>query len=167
MQTTFNEWASAWGISDLAIADLRMRIASYNRQSLPPETRSMSEAAVQSRLIRDASYERPDVMLWRNNVGAMQDAEGRVVRYGLANESVRQNRVIKSADLIGIRRYTVTPEDVGRDLGVFVSVECKAATWTMPNKPDDHVQAQINWANLVMSYGGVAAFYNGHGPIPF
>lgn len=167
MQTLLDSWATTWNIPALALADLRARLVNEGRTDPAPEKPGLSEAAVSSRLVRDAAYQRPDVILWRNNVGAMQDMNGRVVRFGLANESTRQNRVVKSADFIGIRRHVVSAADVGATLGLFVSTEVKEAAWKMPATPDEHVQAQINWATLVQSYGGIASFYNGHGPLPF
>lgn len=58
----------------------------------------------------------PDVRLFRNNCGALHDRGGRLVHYGLAPGS---------SDLIGLRTVTVTPEMVGRQLAVFIGVECK------------------------------------------
>ena len=39
---------------------------------------------------------------WRNNVGALPREDGVPVRFGLANDSAAQNRVLKSGDLIVI-----------------------------------------------------------------
>lgn len=54
--------------------------------------------------------------LWRNNTGALKDATGRLVRYGLCPGS---------SDLIGLRSVTITPDMVGQTLGVFVAIEVK------------------------------------------
>lgn len=54
--------------------------------------------------------------LWRNNTGALKDATGRLVRYGLCPGS---------SDLIGLRQVTITPDMVGQTMGVFVAIEVK------------------------------------------
>lgn len=59
---------------------------------------------------------RAGVRLWRNNVGALEDKTGRVVRYGLCKGS---------SDLIGWRTVEVTPDMVGQRLAVFVALEVK------------------------------------------
>lgn len=111
-----------------------------------------SEAAVLNDIRLEAS--RRGWRLWRNNSGAYQDPTGRLVRYGLANESTGLNRVIKSADLIGVRPHLITVADLGRTVGVFASVEVKAEGWTGPR--DDHERAQMAWAELIQSLGGYA-----------
>lgn len=58
----------------------------------------------------------PDVRLFRNNCGAFKDKDGRWVQYGLAPGS---------ADLIGLRTMTITPDMVGRSVALFVGIECK------------------------------------------
>lgn len=54
--------------------------------------------------------------LWRNNTGALKDAAGRLVRYGLCPGS---------SDLIGLRTITITPDMVGQTLAVFTAIEVK------------------------------------------
>ena len=54
--------------------------------------------------------------LWRNNTGALKDATGRLVRYGLCPGS---------SDLIGLRQVTITPDMVGQTLAVFTAIEVK------------------------------------------
>jgi len=83
-------------------------------------------------------------VLWRNNVGALLDCNGRMIRYGLANDSKRMNAVLKSSDLIGIW--------VGR----FVSIEAKAPGWRY--RGDARETAQLNWINLINANGGLAGF---------
>jgi len=97
----------------------------------------------------------PKSILMRNNSGAFTDGEGRVVRYGLGNVSKRQNFLSKSSDLIGITMLTVTPQDVGRILGVFTAVECKTEGWKFrPN--DTRERAQANFIEFVLRHGGFA-----------
>jgi hypothetical protein len=54
--------------------------------------------------------------LWRNNTGALKDAQGRLVRYGLCQGS---------SDLIGLRTITITPDMVGQTVAVFTAIEVK------------------------------------------
>lgn len=74
----------------------------------------MSEMTVLRRVM-DACCRGP-VRLWRNNVGALEDKTGRIVRYGLCKGS---------SDLIGYRVVEVTPDMVGQRLAVFVALEVK------------------------------------------
>lgn len=95
----------------------------------------------------------------RNNSGALKDATGRVVRYGLGNISERQNAHIKSSDLIGITTITITPDMVGRTVGIFTAVEVKRPEWK-PSEKDPREKAQRNFVEWVRSRGGIAAMVN-------
>lgn len=59
---------------------------------------------------------RGNVRLFRNNTGALKDANGRLVTFGLCPGS---------SDLIGYRTITIGPEHVGRQLAVFTAIEVK------------------------------------------
>ena len=59
--------------------------------------------------IRLAAGEHPDITLWRNNSGAFKDQTGRMVRFGLGNDSAKINKHMKSSDLIGFQTITITP----------------------------------------------------------
>ena len=97
------------------------------------------------------------VVLMRNNTGAMQDVTGRVVRYGLMNASSEQNSKIKSSDFIGITPIIITPDMVGKTIGVFTAIEVKASNWSF--KPTDtRACAQKNFIDWVVSLGGIAGF---------
>jgi hypothetical protein len=111
-----------------------------------------SEVAITAEIRLEAS--RHGWRLWRNNSGAYQDETGRLVRYGLANESAQVNRGVKSADLIGIAPHLITPGDVGRTIGIFASVEAKSAGWTSPRNARERAQAA--WRDLVLGLGGYA-----------
>lgn len=113
-----------------------------------------SEAAVQTEVRLETC--KKGVRLWRNNVGALQDASGRYVRYGLANESKKINDVIKSSDLIGITPTVITPDMVGQTVGIFTSYEVKHEGWKYSGSPRE--QAQAAWLTLVKNLGGIAAF---------
>ena len=99
-----------------------------------------AETEIQQR-IRLAVGTRSDLRLFRNQVGQLPDPRtGRPVQFGLARGS---------ADLIGWRTITVTPEMVGQRLAVFTSIEVKTATGRL-------TPAQHNWLGAVRSAGGVA-----------
>jgi hypothetical protein len=78
--------------------------------------------------------------LFRNNTGTLKDQHGRPVTFGLAKGS---------ADLIGWRTVTVTPEMVGQQVAVFLSIEVKTATGRL--RPE-----QQQWLAAVQTAGGIA-----------
>jgi hypothetical protein len=96
--------------------------------------------------------------LMRNNSGAFKDATGRFVFFGLGNISAKRNKIIKSVDRIGIAKVLITPEMVGRTVGVFVALEIKEEAWNENKKLDEHEIAQNNFLQLITSYGGIAGF---------
>jgi hypothetical protein len=149
-------------VSAAALADLRMQLGEDDHA--PPVDAKAgapgSEARQQSLIRLDAAEHR--VWLTRNNVGALLDERGVPVRYGLANESKAQNKAVKSADLIGIRRVLIGPHHVGMVLGQFVSIECKEQGWTY-NPRDKHTVAQAAWRDFVLANGGFATFATGPG----
>jgi hypothetical protein len=115
----------------------------------------VSEAGIQSRVrLRAAEL---GLRLWRNNLGAGKLENGSYVRWGLANDSAAINAVLKSSDLIGITPHVVTLADVGRTIGVFTAVECKADGWRY-NGNDAHTRAQQAFILLVRASGGRAGF---------
>lgn len=154
-----DDWAAQWGVSRAALFDLRLRMGVEALPALSVSGTDGSESRQQSLVRIDAATN--GIWLTRNNVGALLDARGVPVRYGLANESKEQNRVVKSADLIGMRSILIGPQHVGQLIAQFVSREVKHEGWTW--KGDDHEQAQLNWCNFVLSKGGDAAFCNGPG----
>ena len=70
----------------------------------------------------------------------LRDQRGVPVRYGLQPGS---------ADLIGWRTITITPEMVGQQVAVFTSIEVKSATGRL--RPE-----QRQWMEAVQSAGGIA-----------
>jgi hypothetical protein len=109
----------------------------------------MTEIDVQN-LIR---IEAAKIGMWllRNNSGALQDVNGRLIRFGLGNDSTATNKKIKSSDLIGVWE------------GRAVAIECKAEGWKNPFvltrlKPTDREKAQWAFINLWRAHGGLACF---------
>ena len=96
------------------------------------------------------------IVLMRNNSGALKDATGRVVRYGLGNISEKQNENFKSSDLIAVTPIVITPEMVGKTIGVFTAVEVKREGWVFKN--DKRETAQLNFIEWVNKKGGIAFF---------
>lgn len=93
----------------------------------------------------------------RNNVGACQDETGRLIRYGLMNDSKELNERFKSSDLIIPRPMLITPEWVGHTVGVFCAIECKESGWKL-TPGDKRGQAQYRFHDLVRAAGGFAGF---------
>lgn len=91
--------------------------------------------------IRLALGTRTDLRLFRNQVGQLPDPRtGRPVQFGLARGS---------ADLIGWRTITVTPDMVGQQLAVFTSIEIKTPNGSV--RPEQHA-----WQRTVSAAGGIA-----------
>jgi hypothetical protein len=114
----------------------------------------LSEAAILNLVKLEAT--RKGCRIWRNNIGASYMQDGSFLRYGLANDSAGMNKIIKSADLIGIRPVLITHNMVGATIGQFVSREVKASNWKYTGT--DREKAQLAWAELILSMGGDAAF---------
>lgn len=105
----------------------------------------MSEGTVQSAIRLEAA--RLGHGLWRNNSGACRDDTGRMIRYGLGNDSKKINEVWKSPDLVGIHGGT----------GRFIGIECKPPGWVL--RPSDaRAQAQMTAILTFRSLGGIADF---------
>lgn len=115
----------------------------------------MLESAVQQRVRLELA--RMGALAYRNNVGACEDKQGRIIRYGLCNESAQMNRALKSSDLIGVTPVLIQPHHVGRTLGVFTAIECKHSNWHM-TPGDARAQAQQRFIDLIRSVGGIGGF---------
>ena len=99
-----------------------------------------AETDLQQR-IRLALGTDPQTRLFRNQCGALPDPRtGRLVQFGLARGS---------ADLIGWRTITITPDMVGRQVAVFTSIEVKTPTGRV--RPEQHA-----WLSTVQCSGGIA-----------
>ena len=148
---TLEEWAVRWALPPQAIAELQEATAATHT---PYSDRSEAAVAADCRL----ALGRYGVVTMRNNVGVLEDRNGRPVRYGLCNETPAMNKVLKSADDICILPYTVTPQDIGRKLGIFLGVEHKKANWVYSG--DGREAAQSNFQRMVNAAGGVGLFAN-------
>lgn len=115
-----------------------------------------SETVVQQQTRLQFAYVGP---MWRNNVGACEDATGRQIRYGLGNDSAALNREIKSSDLIGITPVTAFLASTGRweTLGVFTALEVKRSDWRQ-TPADERAIAQAKFHAIVREAGGFAGF---------
>lgn len=153
-------WARKWGIAPEALNDLKQQLGTVYNPTLVAQA-GESEAAVQTRVRLEAS--RKGLRLFRNNVGATVDDRGNHIRYGLANESVQMNRVVKSSDLIGIRSVLIQSFHVGTVMGQFVAREVKAGGWKY--RGNKHEEAQLAFINLINAMGGDAAFCNTEGTL--
>lgn len=136
--TTIEQWASRHKISPEALNDLRALCG------VPaPVSHASSEADTQA-LIRIAAA-RAGYAMWRNNNGACLDDTGRMIRYGLGNDSAKLNAVWKSSDLIGIGPG-----------GRFVACEVKHPRWRAPESDRD--RAQLAMLTQVNALGGIGFF---------
>lgn len=97
------------------------------------------------------------IRLFRNNSGAVTTDDGRHIRFGLGNTSAKLNATLKSSDLIGITPVVITPEHIGRTVGVFTSLEIKNGLWRFRDT-DKHAVAQERWCELIRSLGGYGGF---------
>lgn len=102
-------------------------------------------------------------MLWRNNTGCMFDKTGRMVRYGLGNDSAKTNAYLKFPDLVGIKKTIITQDMVGKSIGVFWGIEVKRTGWKY--KGTSHEIAQKNGIDLINSLGGIAEFVSESGKL--
>lgn len=152
-------WAVRWRLPPEAMAELRLL---YVPHGAPGASASGDPEAYAQSLIRLEAAQK-GLYLWRNNVGAFRDDNGRFVRFGLANDSAQLNDKFKSSDLIGLRPLVIQPGHVGKLLGQFVAREVKAPGWTYTATPRERAQAAF--VHLVQSNGGDASFTTGPGSL--
>jgi len=95
-------------------------------------------------------------ILMRNNSGSMTNKDGRHVRFGLGNISKKYSDNVKSSDLIGITSVVITPDMVGKTVGIFTAVEVKPEGWVYHNSSRE--RAQMNFIKWVVKLGGIASF---------
>lgn len=159
-----DQWAKDWGVSPLALQDLRKRMGVFpsapvtNKRGAPG-----SEDYTQS--LTKLSLAKQGATMFRNNVGGLQDSTGRTVRYGLANDSKELNEQFKSSDLIGLRPVLITPAWLGHTIGQFVAVECKKGDW-QPGEDKAREGAQERFGKLIIANGGHFEFSKGDPQLP-
>lgn len=158
-----HDWAIQWQIPYVALADLQRRMGEIADQVVAKPARGTSETAVQAAVMMEAPAR--GVLLFRNNVGVLERPDGTPVRFGLANQTAAQNKVIKSADLIGWRRRSVAQLHAAgvEHVAQFVSREIKEYGWQYTGT--DREPAQAAWRDLVLAAGGDAAFAAGTGTL--
>lgn len=149
-------WAHKWGIPFEAVIDLMTILGSH-----PPVTDRITSATSETSVsnLERLKAAKNGGLLWRNNVGAMQNESGAWIRFGLANESKQMNERTKSSDLIGIRPVLITQEMVGITIGQFMARECKKPSWVYEGTPRE--RAQLRFIELVTAKGGDAQFTTG------
>ena len=115
----------------------------------------MNEAAVQQHTRLELA--RAGALVFRNNVGACMDLNGRMIRYGLGNDSKQLNEKIKSSDLIAVVPTVITQDMVGQTIGVFAAIECKESGWHLTAGNLRGI-AQQKFIDLVKGVGGFGGF---------
>ena len=152
---TLAAWQARWGshIPPQALSELHEMLNPPMPEPAPASSASEAASAAQIRLAAG----RAGVPMWRNNQGGCIDQTGRLIRFGLGNESPALNKRWKSSDLIGLLPVTVRPEHVGQTLGLFLAVETKKPGWHL-TKGDKRGNAQAAFLQSVRSFGGVGGF---------
>lgn len=103
----------------------------------PKKKKKAPEAQVKKKLEDHVKKKYPQIRLWTNASGFDST---RNVRYGLA---------VGSSDKIGILPTVITPEMVGKTLGIFCAIELKAARGRVS-------EAQQEFIDKVLAAGGIA-----------
>lgn len=103
---------------------------------------SKSEQAIQQEIV--LSLSKGDTRLLRNNCGQCRTDDGRVIRYGVGNPG--------GSDLIGIKTITVTPDMVGKKIGVFTAIEVK----TPSGKVSEQQQRFLSMVGVLGGLSGIA-----------
>lgn len=94
-----------------------------------PQLAPPSEHAIQLQLMEYLAYK--NVMVWRNNSGALQDRRGRLVRFGK----------VGSSDILGVQGGT----------GKIIAIEVKRPGLSYKPTP-----AQLEFLQSIHDHGGLA-----------
>jgi len=112
-----------------------------------------SEKKIQTEVLA-ALGSRPDIRLFRNSGG--NGFTGEVVEYQNGVATLYNARRVTfglcqgASDLIGLKKVTITPEMVGKDVAVFMAVEVKSERGR-PSKE------QAAFIKMVQGFGGIGA----------
>ena len=102
----------------------------------------MSETAIQNR-IRLAISRHGGAIALRNNTGLFKTFDGRTVQAGMGTGT---------SDLIGLVAHVVTPEDVGRTVGIFLAIEVKTEIGRLRTEQE----AFLSQVSRMGGVGGIA-----------
>lgn len=92
---------------------------------------SKSESLIMKEIQIEASVD--GVMLFRNNVGGYKTDAGHYVHFGVGGKG--------GSDLIGVTSVTVTPDMVGRKMGVMTAIEVKSASGRATEQQEKFISA--------------------------
>lgn len=158
-------WAARHGVTLKAIMELEemMGLTPYPQGFPSPAAgEPLGSESRQQALVR-LEAARMGVRLFRNNSGALKDADGRQVRFGLGNDSAPLNKVLKSPDLVGWRKTRITVDMIGSFMAQTVLREMKPEDWSY--SATEHERAQLAFLNLCAADGGDARFCTGPGTL--
>jgi hypothetical protein len=99
-----------------------------------------AETTIQKQVL-SAIKKLPFLTLFRNNVGAVDTGNGRLMRFGVGG--------VGASDLIGYKSVVITPDMVGGKIAVFTAVELKTKTGKLTAEQNVFLQT-------VASNGGIA-----------
>lgn len=95
---------------------------------------------------------------WRNNRGCLPREDGTPIRFGLANDSSKLDKVFKTGDLVGLFPHflKIPGGDTGFQVGIFCMWECKPEDWVWRGTERERAQ----WAAImfVRARWGLAGF---------
>lgn len=119
---------------------------------------AVREKSIQSQIFA-AVGSQPDIRIFRNNTGVAWMGESQRINQrttAVLNPGdviIRNARRVVfglcegSSDLIGLRRLTIGPEHLGRNIAQFVALEIKSSKGRA-------TEGQINFLQMVQSMGG-------------
>lgn len=161
--STIRQWGFDFSIPMHMLIELERRMGLEGTEGVTNEPDKFgmthSEAYAQSQVVLEAP--KYQCLLTRNNKGALKDANGTLVRFGLFNESKARGARIRSWDLVGFRKRLITPQMIGTIIGQFVGREIKEPGWVFSG--DEHETAQLKCTELALSYGCDVGFATGPG----